>query len=73
VFAAAMCNTLYLTRDLDACRASASEMVRLAPVVFVAGFEDPPIVGVMNVNRGDETICGRDDVRALPLIARRLH
>jgi hypothetical protein len=25
-----MCNTLYLTRDLDACRASANEMLRLA-------------------------------------------
>src|SRR5262245_26297436 len=24
-----MCNTLYLTRDLDACRASANEMLRL--------------------------------------------
>ena len=25
-----MCDTLYLTRDLDACRASANEMLRLA-------------------------------------------
>ena len=25
-----MCNTLYLTRDLDACRASANEMLRIA-------------------------------------------
>jgi hypothetical protein len=25
-----MCNTLYLTRDIDACRASANEMLRLA-------------------------------------------